>query len=156
MTTFTLGRFWENHLRRVLIADVAHAAIAADRPHFGQLQDLKIGHERVAKMREVVVLARRDDILFATEQRIGKPLGDDGATAMIDDEALPSSQPTVTPSWKSEFIQGIRIDLWDHKFKRLRGAYFNDELGPTVMLCKGLPEDPMVRPGASKMDRSPV
>jgi IrrE N-terminal-like domain len=40
--------------------------------------------------------------------------------------------------------QGIHIDLWDHKFKRLRGAYFNDELGPTVMLCKGLPEDPMV------------
>jgi Zn-dependent peptidase ImmA (M78 family) len=40
--------------------------------------------------------------------------------------------------------QGIRIDLWDHKLKKLRGAYFNDELGPTVMLSKGLPEDPMV------------
>jgi Zn-dependent peptidase ImmA (M78 family) len=40
--------------------------------------------------------------------------------------------------------QGIRIDLWDHKLKNLRGAYFNDELGPTVMLSKGLPEDPMV------------
>jgi|SRR5579872_1348960 len=40
--------------------------------------------------------------------------------------------------------QGIRIDLWDHKFKNLRGAYFNDELGPTVMLYKNLPEDPMV------------
>jgi Zn-dependent peptidase ImmA (M78 family) len=40
--------------------------------------------------------------------------------------------------------QGIHIDLWDHKFKKLRGAYFNDELGPTVMLSKGLPEDPMV------------
>jgi len=40
--------------------------------------------------------------------------------------------------------QGIRIDLWDHKFTKLRGAYFNDELGPTVMLCKSLPEDPMV------------
>jgi Zn-dependent peptidase ImmA (M78 family) len=40
--------------------------------------------------------------------------------------------------------QGIRIDLWDHKFKKLRGAYFNDELGPMVMLYKNLPEDPMV------------
>lgn len=40
--------------------------------------------------------------------------------------------------------QGIRIDLWDQKFTKLRGAYFNDDLGPTVMLCKGLPEDPMV------------
>ncbi len=41
-------------------------------------------------------------------------------------------------------LEGIRIDLWPHKLKHLRGAYFNDELGPTVMLAKGLPEDPMV------------
>lgn len=39
---------------------------------------------------------------------------------------------------------GIRIDLWPHKFKRLRGAYFFDEFGPTVMLAGGLPEDPTV------------
>ena len=25
---------------------------------------------------------------------------------VVDDEALAQSQPTVTPSWKSEFIQG--------------------------------------------------
>ena len=40
--------------------------------------------------------------------------------------------------------QGIRIDLWPYRMKELRGAYFNDELGPTVMLAKGLPDDPMV------------
>lgn len=40
--------------------------------------------------------------------------------------------------------EGIRIDLWPHKLRKLRGAYVNDELGPTVMLAKGLPEDPMV------------
>jgi len=40
--------------------------------------------------------------------------------------------------------QGIRIDLWPHKLRKLRGAYFNDEQGATVMLAKGLPEDPMV------------
>jgi Zn-dependent peptidase ImmA (M78 family) len=40
--------------------------------------------------------------------------------------------------------RGIRIDLWPHKLRKLRGAYFNDDLGPTVMLAKGLPEDPMV------------
>jgi len=40
--------------------------------------------------------------------------------------------------------QKIRIDLWPHKLRQIRGAYFNDELGPTVMLLKGLPEDPMV------------
>jgi Zn-dependent peptidase ImmA (M78 family) len=39
---------------------------------------------------------------------------------------------------------GIRIDLWPHKFKKLRGAYFYDDLGATVMLQRGLPEDPMV------------
>lgn len=40
--------------------------------------------------------------------------------------------------------EGICVDLWPYRLKRLRGAYFNDELGPTVMLMKTLPEDPMV------------
>ncbi len=39
---------------------------------------------------------------------------------------------------------GIRIDLWPYKLKHLRGAYFNDEFGPTVMLARGLPDDPFV------------
>src|SRR5947209_10023551 len=39
---------------------------------------------------------------------------------------------------------GIAIDLWPAKFRKLRGAYFNDDAGPTVMLARGLPEDPMV------------
>jgi hypothetical protein len=39
---------------------------------------------------------------------------------------------------------GIRIDLWPHRFKRLRGAYFFDDVGATVMLVRGLPPDPMV------------
>jgi Zn-dependent peptidase ImmA (M78 family) len=38
----------------------------------------------------------------------------------------------------------IRIDLWPHRLREIRGAYFNDDLGPTVMLVKGLPDDPMV------------
>lgn len=40
--------------------------------------------------------------------------------------------------------QGIRIDLWPYRLKKLRGAYFNDEGGPSVMLAKGLPDDPMI------------
>src|SRR5579863_10017727 len=40
--------------------------------------------------------------------------------------------------------EGIRIDLWPYRLKKLRGAYVNDEFGPTVMLAKGLPQDPMV------------
>jgi Zn-dependent peptidase ImmA (M78 family) len=40
--------------------------------------------------------------------------------------------------------EGIRIDLWPYKLKRLRGAYINDDFGATVMIAKGLPEDPTV------------
>ena len=40
--------------------------------------------------------------------------------------------------------QGIHIDLWVPKLREVRGAYFHDELGASVMLAKGLPEDPMV------------
>lgn len=40
--------------------------------------------------------------------------------------------------------EGVRIDLWPYKLKRLRGAYLNDDLGATIMLAKGLPEDPTV------------
>ncbi len=39
---------------------------------------------------------------------------------------------------------GIRIDLWPHRCRKLRGAYFYDELGATVMLVRDLPPDPMV------------
>jgi Zn-dependent peptidase ImmA (M78 family) len=34
--------------------------------------------------------------------------------------------------------------LWPYKLKKLRGAYFNDENGASVMLAKGLPDDPMI------------
>jgi uncharacterized protein DUF955 len=40
--------------------------------------------------------------------------------------------------------EGIRVDLWPHKLRNLRGAYFRDDCGPSVMLAKGLPEEPMV------------
>jgi len=40
--------------------------------------------------------------------------------------------------------QNIKIDLWPHKFKGLRGAYFNDDYGASVLLDKNLPQDPMV------------
>lgn len=40
--------------------------------------------------------------------------------------------------------QSIRIDLWAHKLRKLRGAYFNDESGVTVLIVKGLPDDPTI------------
>ncbi len=39
---------------------------------------------------------------------------------------------------------GLRIDLWPYKFKALRGAYFDDELGPTVVLARQLPPEPLI------------
>ena len=39
---------------------------------------------------------------------------------------------------------GIEVDEWPYRFRNLRGAFINDHLGPTVMLAKGLPQDPMV------------
>lgn len=39
---------------------------------------------------------------------------------------------------------GIRIDLWPYKLKNLRGAFFGGSLGPSVMLRKDLPLDPMI------------
>jgi len=40
--------------------------------------------------------------------------------------------------------EGIRIDLWQYRLRGLRGAYFNDEFGPTVMVAAGLPSEPMI------------
>jgi Zn-dependent peptidase ImmA (M78 family) len=39
---------------------------------------------------------------------------------------------------------GIEIDEWPYRFRNLRGAFINDHLGSTVILAKGLPQDPMV------------
>jgi Zn-dependent peptidase ImmA (M78 family) len=39
---------------------------------------------------------------------------------------------------------GIVVDEWPYRFRHLRGAFINDHLGMTVMLVKGLPQDPRV------------
>lgn len=38
----------------------------------------------------------------------------------------------------------IKIDLWPHKLKQLRGAFIFDDLGATVMIAKSLPDDPFI------------
>ena len=40
--------------------------------------------------------------------------------------------------------EGIQIDYWPYRLKYLRGAFFYDELGPTIMLSGNLPLDPLV------------
>jgi len=41
-------------------------------------------------------------------------------------------------------VQRITVHLWPYPLKKLRGAYFNDECGVSVMIDKSLPEDPRV------------
>jgi Zn-dependent peptidase ImmA (M78 family) len=56
------------------------------------------------------------------------------------------SLPRVLPSDLRRIYEryGIEVDEWPYRFRNLRGAFINDHLGPTVMIAKGLPQDPMV------------
>src|SRR5438270_13009923 len=40
--------------------------------------------------------------------------------------------------------EGITFDYWPGPLKKIRGAYFNDEAGATIMIRKGLPPDPSI------------
>jgi Zn-dependent peptidase ImmA (M78 family) len=53
--------------------------------------------------------------------------------------------PRVLPSdlRKIYFKNGIEIDLWPYRLRNLRGAFICDDMGTTVMLAKGLPQDPL-------------
>ncbi len=39
---------------------------------------------------------------------------------------------------------GIRIDVWPFKLRKVRGAYFNDANGISVLLNHNLPDDPYI------------
>lgn len=39
---------------------------------------------------------------------------------------------------------GIVLDEWPYRFRHLRGAFIDDHLGTTIMIARGLPQDPMV------------
>lgn len=56
------------------------------------------------------------------------------------------TSPRVLPSDLMRIYDcyGIEIDQWPYRFRNLRGAFINDHIGPTVMLARGLPQDPMV------------
>ena len=105
MRALMLGRFCRITLDMFLVADVAHAAVAADYPDLGQFDDFLIGHQRIGEVCEFVKLARRDAVL-ASEDDVGETLRNDGARAWSTMKLSPMSQPMVMPSWKSEFIHG--------------------------------------------------
>lgn len=46
--------------------------------------------------------------------------------------------------WKIYRLEGIEELVFRHGFKQLRGAYFNDENGVTVLLAGGLPDEPTI------------
>src|SRR5918993_1527198 len=56
------------------------------------------------------------------------------------------SSPRVLPSDLKRIYAkyGIVLDEWPYRFRHLRGAFINDHLGTTIMIAKGLPQDPMV------------
>ena len=56
------------------------------------------------------------------------------------------SSPRVLPSDLMRIYAryGIELDEWPYRFRNLRGAFIDDHLGTTVMIAKGLPQDPMV------------
>jgi Zn-dependent peptidase ImmA (M78 family) len=58
------------------------------------------------------------------------------------------SSPRVTRSELRQIYRAeeIQIDLWTPKLRNLRGAYFcgSDGCGPSVLVARGLPEEPRV------------
>jgi len=46
--------------------------------------------------------------------------------------------------WRIYRVEGIEEMYFRHGFKQLRGAYFNDENGVTVLLAGGLPDEPTI------------
>ena len=56
------------------------------------------------------------------------------------------SSPRVLPSDLMRIYAqyGIVLDEWPYRFRHLRGAFINDHLGTTIMIARGLPQDPMV------------
>ena len=65
-----VGAVLQHDLGHVLVADVAHAAVAADGPDLGQLDDFLVGHQRVGEVGEVVILLGVDDVLVRAVRRM--------------------------------------------------------------------------------------
>jgi IrrE N-terminal-like domain len=58
--------------------------------------------------------------------------------ALVSPRVLPSDLRKIYAN------NGIEIDLWPYRLRNLRGAFISDKLGTTVMLARGLPQDPLV------------
>jgi Zn-dependent peptidase ImmA (M78 family) len=54
------------------------------------------------------------------------------------------SDVSMREMWRTYRAEGIEELYFRHGFAQLRGAYFNDEYGVTVMLAGGLPDEPTI------------
>ncbi len=66
------------------------------------------------------------------------------ARALRDRYGLGSPRVRLSDLRRIYSDNGIKIDLWKRKLKGLRGAYFRDESGASVMINAGLPEEPRI------------
>jgi Zn-dependent peptidase ImmA (M78 family) len=57
---------------------------------------------------------------------------------------IEGSDPSMRDMWRIYCEEGIEKLDFRHGFKDLRGAYFNDDCGVTVMLAGGLPDEPTI------------
>jgi len=58
--------------------------------------------------------------------------------------SLEGADLSMRKMWRVYREEGIERLDFRHGFKGLRGAYFNDECGVTVMLAGGLPDEPTI------------
>jgi hypothetical protein len=63
---------------------------------------------------------------------------------MSSELGLAETTVTVSDLRRIYRARNIRIDLWPHKFKTLKAAYFSDELGMNVLAPKGVSGDGLV------------
>jgi Zn-dependent peptidase ImmA (M78 family) len=57
---------------------------------------------------------------------------------------IEGSDLSIREMWRIYCDEGIEKLDFRHGFKDLRGAYFNDDCGVTVMLAGGLPDEPTI------------
>jgi Zn-dependent peptidase ImmA (M78 family) len=66
------------------------------------------------------------------------------ALEMRKRHGLTRADISLKQMWKVYRAEGIeRIDFWPN-LKHIRAAYFNDECGVSVMLARGLPDEPTI------------
>ena len=63
------------------------------------------------------------------------------ARAVRVEYGLTTARVTLSDLRRIYAAHDIRVDLWSHPLKNLRGAYFNDDYGASVLISKRLPSE---------------